>query len=212
MTAPRNASMKRFCLWCAAVLVPVLAACHINLVPPTDFTEPRTFDLVSPAPLADLPFTVEVDIFSNECSGRYKMVFREKGNQIDIDEYNRWSMPPASMLTKYLAARFAAPPSAQNRTAKPVFELDGSVLTCELNKEGKTVNLMIHYSITEPGWETFKITGTEDYRIPVQETSADAFADGMNTAAAKFADQIVLIISNELKARTAEAKDAAKKK
>ena len=204
--------MKRFCLWCAVLLVPVLAACHINLVPPTDFTEPRTFDLVSPTPFADLPFTVEVDIFSNECSGRYKMVFREKGNQIDIDEYNRWSMPPASMLTKYLAARFAAPPSAKNRTEKPVFELDGSVLTCELNKEEMNVNLMIHYSVAEPNGEAFKITGTEDYRIPVQEVSAEAFAEGMNAAAAKFADQIVLVISNELKARTAEAKDAGQKK
>jgi len=204
--------MKRFCFWCAAVLIPMLAACNVNLVPPTDYTPPKTFDLVSPGPLAGLPFTVEVDIFSNECSGRYKMVFREKGNNIDIDEYNRWSMPPGSMLTKYLAARFATPPASQSRAEKPVFELDGSVLTCELNKAEMQVNLMIHYFITEPGSEEFKISGTEDYRIPVTGATAEAFADGMNTAAAKFADQVVLVISNELKTREAESKAAAQKK
>ena len=200
--------MKRFILWCAAALLPVLAACHINLIPPTDFTETRVFDLATPAPLTGLPFTVEVDIFSNECSGRFKMVFREKGNQIEVDEYNRWSMTPGSMLTKYLAARFASPPATVSidDTDKPVFLLDGTVLTCELNKEEMQVDLMIHYFITKPGNEAFRITGTEQYCIPVGESTAEAFAAGMTSAAAKFADQVVEILSNELKNSAAEHK------
>ena len=199
---------KRFRFICAAALLPLLAACNINVVPPTGYTDPKTFDLASPAPHDALPFAVEVDTFSNECSGRYKMVFREETNRISIDEYNRWSMPPGSMLTKYLAARFAIPPGNQNRTAKPVFELDGTVLTCELNKQKKHVDLMIHYFIVESGDESFKITGTEDYSIPVDDTTAEAFADGMNKAAAKFADQVVAILRKELEARS-DAGDAS---
>ena len=204
--------MKRFQLWCAAALVPLLAACSVSLVPPTDFTEPKTFDLASPSPLEGLPFIIEVDAFSNECSGRFKMVFREKGNRIEIDQYNRWAMTPGAMLTKYLAARFAATTGNQNRTEKPVFELDGTVLNCELDKVGKKVDLMVHYFIIEHGDETFKITGTEDYGIPVKDTSAEAFADGMNTAAEKLADQIAAALTNELKARSAEVKEAPEKK
>ena len=203
--------MKRFHFWCAAALLPLLAACSVSLVPPTDFTEPKTFDLASPVPLDGLPFIVEVDSFSNECSGRYKMVFREKGNRIEIDQYNRWSMTPGAMLTKYLAARFAATADNQSRTGKPVFELDGTVLNCELNKAKKQVDLMVHYFIIEHGDETFKITGTEDYSIPVKDTSAEAFADGMNKAAGKFADQVAAVLTNELKTRAA-AKDAPAKK
>ena len=203
--------MKRFQLWCAAALLPFLAACHVNLIPETDFTEPKTFDLASPEPFASLPFIVEVDAFSNECSGRFKMVFREDANRIDVDEYNRWSMPPGSMLTKYLAAKFATPPGNQNRTAKPVFELDGTVLTCELNKQKKKVDLMIHYFIVEPGNEAFKITGTEDYSIPVDDTTAEAFADGMNKAAARFADQVVKILTKELETRSAKGDASAAK-
>ena len=199
---------KRFCFICAAALLPLLAACKLNLVPPTGYTDPKTFDLASPAPHDTLPFVVEVDTFSNECSGRYKMVFREETNRISIDEYNRWSMPPGSMLTKYLASRFATPPGNQNKTAKPVFELDGTVLTCELNKQKKQVDLMIHYFIVESGDESFKITGTEDYSIPVDDTTAEAFADGMNKAAAKFADQVVAILRKELEARS-DAGDAS---
>ena len=205
--------MKRFQLWCcAAALLPFLAACHVNLIPETDFTEPKTFDLASPEPFESLPFIVEVDAFSNECSGRFKMVFREDANRIDVDEYNRWSMPPGAMLTKYLAARFAAQTGNQSRTGKPVFELDGSVLNCELNKAKKQVSLMVHYFIVERSDETFKITGTEDYSIPVRDTTAESFAEGMNQAAAKLADRIADVLKNELKVRAAEAKDDSKGK
>ena len=205
--------MKRFQLWCcAAALLPFLAACHVNLIPETDFTEPKTFDLASPEPFESLPFIVEVDAFSNECSGRFKMVFREDSNRIGVDEYNRWSMPPGAMLTKYLAARFAAPAGSNSRDGKPTFELDGSVLSCELNKSQKKVDLMVHFFIIEHGNDPFKITGTEDYSIPVEDSSAEAFADGMNKAAAKFADHVVSVLTNELKTRAAEAKDSPAQK
>ena len=204
--------MKRFHLWCAAALFPLLAACSVSLLPQTDFTEPKTYDLASPVPFDSLPFIVEVDAFSSECSGRFKMVFREDENQIEVDEYSRWSMPPGAMLTKYLAARFAAQTGNQSRAGKPVFELDGSVLTCELNKAKKQVDLMVHYFIVEHSDETFKITGTESYSIPVKELSAEAFADGMNEAASKFADRIKDVLANELKVRENETKGASEKK
>ena len=204
--------MKRFRLWCAAAVFPFLAACSINLVPPADTTETRTFDLASPAPLADLPFAIETDTFSNECSGRFKMIFREEDNEIEIDEYNRWSMSPGSMLTKYLAARFAMPPGNSSRKTKTMFELDGSVLTCELNRRKKQVSLMVRYRITEPGQETFRIVGTEEYNIPVKDVTPEAFADGLNIAAAKFADQIVAVLEKELETRSAGADAPAAQK
>ena len=71
---------------------------------------------------------------------------------------------------------------------------------------------MVHYFIIEHGDETFKITGTEDYSIPVKDTSAESFADGMNKAAEKLADRIAAVLTNELKARAAETKEAPEKK
>ena len=201
--------MKRVILWCAAALIPLLTACSVSLVPHADYTEPKTFDLVSPSPFDELPFIVDVDAFSTECSGRFKMVFREDMNQIRVDEFNRWSMPPGAMLTKYLAARFAAPSSSRGRAKKPTFELDGSVLSCELNKATKQVELMIHYFIVEPGEEDFKISGTEDYSIPVDEATPEMFADGINQAASKFADHIVGVLTKEIDQRNAEAKTPA---
>ena len=146
--------MKRFHLWCAAALLPLLAACSFSLIPEADVTENGIFDLASPAPIGELPFTIDVNAFSSECAGRYKMVFREKGNRIVVDEFNRWSMPPGAMLTKYLAARFAA---QSGNLGKPAFELDGSVLNCEMDKEKKHVDLMVHFFIVEripPTWIT----------------------------------------------------------
>ena len=203
--------MKRFQLWCAAALIPLLAACNVNLIPKADVTENGIYDLVSPAPIGELPFTIDVDAFSSECASRFKMVFREKGNRIEVDEFNRWSMPPGAMLTKYLSARFAAQSGNHGRDGKPAFELDGSVLNCEMNKEKKQVDLMVHFFIVEHGDEEFKITGTEDYGIPVDGTSAEAFADGMNQAAAKFADHIVSVLKDELRKRADEAKATPEK-
>lgn len=205
--------MKRFLLTCAAALLPVLAACNVNVIPPTDFTETRTFDLSSPAPIGDLPFAVDVETFSNECSGRYKMVVREDANRIEVDEYNRWAMPPGAMLTKYLAARFAAQAENHlNRDGKPVFILDGSVLNCELNKMKKQVDLLVHFIIIEPGRDDFRITGTENCTVPAREATPEAFADGMNKAAAKFADHVVAVLKEEIAKRADEAKAAPEKK
>ena len=203
--------MKKLRLWCAAAMLPLLAACSVSLVPRTEYTEPQTFDLVSPSPLDELPFIVDVDAFSTECSGRYKMVFREESNRISVDEYNRWSMPPGAMLTKYLAARFASPSNNQGREKKPAFELDGSVLSCELNKSTTQVELMIHYFIVEPGEEDFKIMGTEDYSIPVDENTPEAFAEGFDLAAAKFAEHIVFVLTKEISDRANDAKKPAEK-
>ena len=201
--------MKRFHLWCAAALLPLLAACSFSLIPHTDFTETRTFDLAAPEPLETQPFIVDVEAFSNECSGRFKMVFREDGSQIKVDEFNRWSMPPAAMLTKYLAARFAAQTGNQSRAGKPVFVLDGSVLNCELHRPKKHVDLMVHFFIVEQGTDTFKITGTQDYAIPVKDTSAESFAEGMNMAAAQLADHIVSVMKDEIRKRDDEEKAAS---
>jgi len=204
--------MKRFLIWCAAALLPLFAACNVNVIPPTDFTETRTFDLSAPEPLETLPFIVNVESFSNECSGRFKMVFREDGSRIEVDEYNRWSMPPGAMLTKYLAARFAAQTGNQGRAGKPVFVLDGSVLNCEMNRPKKQADLMVHFFIVEQGDDSFRITGTQDYAIPVGEATAEAFADGMNKAAAQLADHIVSVLKDELKKRADEAKAAPETK
>ena len=204
--------MKRFTLWCAAMALPLLAACSFSLIPQSDFTETRTFDLAAPEALGELPFIVDVDAFSSECAGRFKMAFREDANRIVVDEFNRWSMPPGAMLTKYLGARFAAQSGNHERDGKPVFELDGSVLNCELDKTKKQVDLMVHFFIIEHGNDAFRITGTEDYAIPVDDTSAEAFGDGLGKAAAEFAGHVVSILTNELKMRASETKGEPEKK
>ena len=200
--------MKRFGLFLAAAAASLLASCHINLIPETEFSDPKTFDLASPAPITGLPFVVNVETFSSECAGRFKMVFREDENRISVDEYNRWSMPPGAMITKYLSARFAAVPDSPGH-AKPLFSLDGTVLVCELNAQKKQVSLMIHYIITEPPEDEFKLSGTESYSIPVENISAEAFADGMNKAAAQFADEVVKLLKAEMQSRAEAAKSTS---
>ena len=201
--------MKRFGLFLAAVAASFLASCHINLIPETEFSDPKTFDLASPAPVTGLPFAVDVETFSSECAGRFKMVFREDENRISVDEYNRWSMPPGAMITKYLSARFAAAPGSTQDHAKPLVSLDGTVLVCELNAQKKQVSLMIHYIITEPPEDTFKLSGTESYSIPVEDVSAEAFAEGLSKAAEQFSDHVVKLLKAEMQSRAAAAKSAA---
>ena len=86
------------------------------------------------------------------------------------------------------------------------------MLNCELNKEKKQVDLLVRFFILEHGDNDFKITGTENYGIPVDGISAEAFADGMTKAAAKFADHVVYILKDELKKRADKAKATPEKK
>ncbi|MBR6241392.1 MAG: membrane integrity-associated transporter subunit PqiC [Lentisphaeria bacterium] len=201
--------MKRFGLFLAAAAASLLASCHFSLIPETEFSDPKTFDLASPAPVTGLPFVVDVETFSSECAGRFKMVFREDENRISVDEYNRWSMPPGAMLTKYLSARFAAAPDSSQDHAKPLFSLDGTVLICELNVQKKQVSLMIHFIITEHTDDEFKLSGTKSYSIPVDDVSAESFAEGMNKAAGQFADDVVKLLKAEMQTHAAAPKAPA---
>ena len=93
-----------------------------------------------------------------------------------------------------------------------MFVLDGSVLNCEMNSEKKQVDLMVHYFIVEHGDDSFKITGTKDYAIPVGDATAEAFADGMNKAATLFADHIASLLKDELAKRDDGGKAVQEKK
>ena len=58
--------MKLFQLWCAAALLPALAACSFSVIPEADVTENGIYDLVSPSSIGETPVTVDVDAVSSE--------------------------------------------------------------------------------------------------------------------------------------------------
>ena len=63
---------------------------------------------------------------------------------------------------------------------------------------------MVHYFVTEPPEDTFKISGTKSYSVPVPDDSPESFAAGMNKAAELFADDVVKLLGTELQNRAAQ--------
>ena len=68
---------------------------------------------------------------------------------------------------------------------------------------------MVHYIITEPPEDNFKLSGTKSYSVPVDSVSAESFAEGMNKAAGLFSDDVVRLLKAEMQTRAAAAKSTA---
>jgi uncharacterized lipoprotein YmbA len=83
----------------AALALCLSAAC--SFLPSEPYREVRTFDLGVPEAIGSAS-ALQVQPFGADSACKFKMLYRAEGNEMLIDEYNRWAQPPGQMLTKYL--------------------------------------------------------------------------------------------------------------
>jgi uncharacterized lipoprotein YmbA len=93
----------------AALALCLSAAC--SFLPSEPYREVRTFDLGVPEAIGSAS-ALQVQPFGADSACKFKMLYRAEGNEMLIDEYNRWAQPPGQMLTKYLGIFPAKPPPA----------------------------------------------------------------------------------------------------
>jgi len=154
----------------------VLFIMGCNLISQQPYINTVYFDLGAPEKLEEKK-NWNLDVANFETSGPYqtRMVFRREPNIIEFDEFNRWSIPPAEMMKRYLLIAY----KSENGIFPNVVEkylLKGVLVQLEANLQKKTINIIIHIAIveTKSGKEIFTKTFTE--KVPVKKITGAAFA------------------------------------
>ena len=154
------------------------------------YTVTRNYDLESPPVLNTPGYDVMILPFASETAGRYKMVTRS-GVELYQDEYNRWTQPPALLLTRYLRMALSDNENTQRKNL-PVYEVSGTVLMFEADLKTYTAFLCVRYSILERRSGKVMCNGLLRYNIPMnkKDTLPVAFAHAMSEAANKFVNKL----------------------
>lgn len=177
------------CISISAAVLGCSAAC--SLLPQAPYHESYVFDLGIP-PKADMPFNVDIQQFSSECATKFKMLYRLENNQIQIDEYNRWTQTPGPMLTKYLRLAFRGTDNSKN------FYVSGNIMAFEADVPTKVARLAVRYTIDDSLGDdkssAKSISKTVIISVPYEENRPGSIAAAM----AGTADKLVLLIRDDI--------------
>lgn len=172
----------------SAGLVFFTVACSI--LPSGQYREARSFDIGVP-PSANAGVSVSVQPFGSDSACKFKMIYRSGGNEMLVDEYNRWTQPPGQMITKYLHLAFRDAPGTQASWPLPAkYELSGSVLAFEADFDAKQANLGVRYVLRSKERQERKIERTAVFSEHIAGMDSADVAKAMTHAAAKLVDSI----------------------
>ena len=125
----------------AAFCLIVLTGCGVLSAPA--YQQTKQYDIALPEPVKERDYSVRIQALAGDSAGRFKMIYRN-GTEIEQDEFNRWSLPPAAMITRYLRLAFADDGAVHTRK----YVLSGAVQVFEADKVKKSCNLYFRYRIT----------------------------------------------------------------
>ena len=162
-----------------------------SFLPSEPYREVRSFDLAIPQ-AAGMPLRVQP--FSADSACKFKLLYRAGGNEMLIDEYNKWTQPPAQLLTKHLRLAFRDEAPSAGKLPEPAkYELSGTVLAFEADLDAKRVDLGVRYSITPISSTTpnaQSIERTVIFSQPLKTNEPDAVAEAMAQAAGQLVDAV----------------------
>ncbi len=167
--------MKRRCLTAFALLF-FLSGCF-NLPSPL-VPETKIYDLNAPS---GENFSKPLDIlaFSSDAPAKYKMLYRGSKNELIVDEYHKWTQPPAAMVTRIFRAAFNGPTPTGCVTR---WKLRGNILTFEVNRNTGKAILTIRYILSSGADGNILLTKTLTTAVPVKEFNAETYSSAMSNA------------------------------
>jgi ABC-type uncharacterized transport system auxiliary subunit len=184
----------------AAGLAAVFCA-SCSFLPSEPYREVRSYDLGVPAAAAPVA-PVSVQPFSADSACKFKLLYRAGGNEMLIDEYNKWTQPPGQMLTKYMRLAFRSEPGeAGKRPETEKYELSGSILAFEADLDAKKANLGVRYSLSSKNDPELRLDRTAIFSEELKGSSPADVAAAMEKAA----NQLVASVKSDIAALEASS-------
>ena len=170
-------------IFISAVCVCLLTSCVLS---PKPFRSVTYHDLGTPGVLNQQGPFVTFSRFAMNGPYKNKMVFRTQTNELAIDEYNKWSQAPETMLGRYMALAFRGKPESD--TAK-TYSVIATVMSFEADESSDNALLIVEYTIVEP-FQGKKRSFSRTFTARMKKMNPEHFSTAMVDIAANFADQL----------------------
>lgn len=165
------------------ILFPILLS-GCSLIPMQPYIQTYYYDIGSPEEqITNKNWNLEIMSFDTEGPFQQRMVFRTGPNSVKFDEFNRWSMVPASLFKRYLLMVYDCGDDKNPAIIKK-YSINSEVLQLEADLQHKMINLAIRFSLYETVSGKVLWTQTFKEQIPVDKVTGDSYAaavkQGMN--------------------------------
>ena len=124
-----------------------------------------------------------------------RMVFRTSEMYLDMDDYNRWSSPPALMLKRYFILALESKSIDEVVMSKAFLELNATILSLEADTQKKLVTLIIKIDIKYGQNESLVNSEIIEIQEPLTEVSANQFAKTLRIAADKAVEKTLTALN-----------------
>ncbi len=143
------------------------------------------YDLAQPQPTEQK--CMMLGLLNNATPARQRMLYREFGDRMVIDEYNFWVQSPEAMVSRYL---FNALPLAPNCAPDKLWRMRGILTEFEINLPEKCVVIGISYEFVCGGVQK---SGALNCRESFAETTPEAFAAAFSRCAERLSRELLAV-------------------
>jgi len=179
-------------------ILTILVGCGILSSEP--YIKTFYFDIGTPnSQIKTNKYVIDDISFSTSTMYLEKIVFRVGENTILFDDFNRWSMPPNSLLKRYFIIALQNRNTSLNKNIKH-YNLQGEILQIEADIPQKTVSLILRITLLDNKknnlviWkEIFK------QKQPVQEVTGKSFALAIKTSVDNIINELNMFTDKTVK-------------
>lgn len=150
-------------------------SCLITMEP---YRKTRIFDL---GYVETCELSLKIEAIENPNLYRHQFIYRLSENEIEKDDYNRWTALPENMLYSRLKTVF------KQDTISPI--LNAKILKFELNKMSRSASLKIIYSIKNSDG-TLNFLETFNREKQIDDFSPELFAVAMTDLTNQFIEEL----------------------
>lgn len=148
------------------------------------------FDIADPASICPPDTSVNVRLFKMEASGKFKMQYRRDQYNIMLDDYNKWTLSPSMMLSRYLTMAFSDPKDSAG-SADRRYVVDGSLYAFEIDLDKQETVIGLRYTIgAYPTPDRPLVERSLTFNEPFKEAAPAAFAASFTRNLAKVAESV----------------------
>ena len=152
----------------------LLSGC--SLIPMQPYIQTYYYDIGSPnEPITKKDWNLEIMSFDTDGPYQQRMVFRTGPNSVKFDEFNRWSMVPASLFKRYLLMVYDCGDDKDPGIVKK-YSINAEIVQLEADLHHKMIHLAIRFSLYETISGKVLWTQTFKQQVPVDKVTGDSYA------------------------------------
>ncbi|OGV52271.1 MAG: hypothetical protein A2017_00735 [Lentisphaerae bacterium GWF2_44_16] len=168
--------------------------CGCSILPPVEYRPVSYFDIGEAKPICPQNISVDVYPFINNSPAGLKMLYRYGKYKISMDDDNKWSLSPETMLTRYLTSAFAGHLEENKKSTSYI--LTGSINSFEFDMDKMETCFSVEYQIKTQEPQKTILKNFCTFHQKFNDTAPSALVAAMLQTVSLFTDRIKSDLEN----------------